>query len=112
MIKAIILDWSGVLSDDLSLVYRIAKKMFDHLGHKFMSIKEFRERFDLPYMDFYRSLGINTEKGELDSIGPAALCQEPEESGAIPLCEEDAEMAKEAGSGAHGVQLPSPEIPG
>ncbi len=68
MIRAIILDWSGVLSDDLALVHRIAGKIFKEIGHKFMSIKEFKERFDLPYMDFYRSLGIDTDKDKLDGM--------------------------------------------
>lgn len=68
MIKAIILDWSGVISDDLVLVHRIAGKIFKDIGHKFMGMSEFRERFDLPYMDFYRSLGIRVEKEKLDGM--------------------------------------------
>ncbi|MBN2330785.1 MAG: HAD family hydrolase [Candidatus Aenigmarchaeota archaeon] len=68
MIKAIIMDWSGVLSDDLGLVYRIAKKIFREIGHEFMSIDKFREKFDLPYMDFYRSLGVSIEKERLDAM--------------------------------------------
>jgi phosphoglycolate phosphatase-like HAD superfamily hydrolase len=68
MIKAIILDWSGVLSDDLKLVYGIACKVFDRLGKEFMGIDEFRERFDLPYMDFYRSMGVKLEKEKVDKM--------------------------------------------
>jgi phosphoglycolate phosphatase-like HAD superfamily hydrolase len=68
MIKAIILDWSGVVSDDLNLVYETTNRIFKKLGKKFMSIYQFRESFDLPYMDFYRSLGIKDEKSKLDSM--------------------------------------------
>jgi len=68
MIKAIILDWSGVVSDDLNLVYETTNRIFKKLGKKFMSIDQFRESFDLPYMDFYRSLGIKDEKSKLDSM--------------------------------------------
>jgi len=68
MINAVILDWSGVVSNDLELVYEITGKVFDRLGLEFMSIEEFRDRFDLPYMDFYRSMGITLEKAELDHM--------------------------------------------
>ncbi len=68
MIKAVILDWSGVVSDDLQLVYEITGKVFGKLGVGFMTIDEFRDRFDLPYMDFYRSMGIKAGKDELDGI--------------------------------------------
>jgi pyrophosphatase PpaX len=68
MIKAIILDWSGVLSDDIQLVYEIASKVFEKLGVEFMGIEQFKDRFDLPYMDFYRSMGVKLGKEELDKM--------------------------------------------
>jgi len=68
MIKAIIIDWSGVVSDDFELVYGITKKMFGQMGRTLMGMKEFRESFDLPYMDFYRSMGVNEDKEKLDGM--------------------------------------------
>jgi len=68
MVKAIILDWSGVVSDDLNVVYGITSKLFSRLGKKFMSLPEFREKFDLPFMDFYRKMGVGLDKGRLEKM--------------------------------------------
>jgi len=68
MIKAIILDWSGVVSDDLKVVYSITAKLFRRLGKEFISLAEFREKFDLPFMDFYRKMGVGLDKGRLEKM--------------------------------------------
>lgn len=53
MIKNIIFDWSGTLSDDLTPVYKVAMIIFDHWNTKRTSKEEFRREFRLPYMKFY-----------------------------------------------------------
>jgi phosphoglycolate phosphatase-like HAD superfamily hydrolase len=68
MIKAVVFDWSGVLSDDLRLCHGVTRKMCGKLGRPPMSLREFRDRFDLPYMDFWRSMGVRNQKKELDSM--------------------------------------------
>jgi phosphoglycolate phosphatase len=68
MIRAIIFDWSGVLSDDLGMCYEVTGKVLKSLGRKIMPLDRFRKEFDLPYMDFFRSLGIKPDKKKIDEL--------------------------------------------
>lgn len=65
MIKNIIFDWCGTLSDDFILVYSTAMNIFKKLGLKTIPIEQYRKEFCLPYMDFYKKY-TNTPKEELD----------------------------------------------
>ena len=60
MIKNIIFDWSGVISDDLITVYRSIMVMFKSLGAKQISLEEFKREWEQPYMNFYKKYGIFT----------------------------------------------------
>src|SRR3990167_11559254 len=53
MLKNIIFDWSGTLSEDLPGVHYAAMEVFDALGLKRIVFEEFRREFDLPYMSIY-----------------------------------------------------------
>ena len=53
MIKNIIFDWSGVISDDFTQVYEAVMDVFIQEGIKKISKKQFREEFCLPYHHFY-----------------------------------------------------------
>lgn len=64
--KNIISDWSGVISDDFYIVFSTANAILSSYGKKTATQKEFRETFDLPYLDFYKSRGINATKEEID----------------------------------------------
>lgn len=67
MIKNIIFDWSGTLSNDLPCVYGATMNVFKKLGLKTLSMEEYREKFFLPYMNFYRKF-TNLSKKELDKM--------------------------------------------
>jgi phosphoglycolate phosphatase-like HAD superfamily hydrolase len=67
-IKAIIFDWSGVISDDFGAVYDTNARMLKRLGVKAVSRDEFRERFDPTYMDFFRSVGVLADEKTLDRM--------------------------------------------
>lgn len=54
MIKNVIFDWSGVLSDDFSPVYKAVIGVFAELGIKEISVDEFRREFTLPVANFYK----------------------------------------------------------
>lgn len=51
--KAFIFDWSGTLSDNTHLFYKVCGLIFKELGAKPISIEEIRLNFTLPYMKFW-----------------------------------------------------------
>lgn len=59
MIKNIIFDWSGVISDDITPVYTAVMNVFEKLGLKQITLKEFKERFTIPVIDFYHKFDPN-----------------------------------------------------
>lgn len=68
MIKNVIFDWSGTLSDDIAQVYGATMAVFEKLGAKRISLDEYRREFELPYMDFYRKYIPGADKGTQDGL--------------------------------------------
>ena len=58
MIKNIIFDWSGVINDDLTTVYKTAMAIFQKYSVKEISLGEFKKEWEQPYMVFYNKYGI------------------------------------------------------
>jgi len=67
MIKNILFDWSGTLSDDFNCTYVTNMAVFRRLDLEELSAKRFREEFTLPYMEFYRNY-TDATKQEVDRI--------------------------------------------
>ncbi len=65
MIKNIIFDWSGVLSDDFDSCYCVVNAIFAHYHMPQLSHDEMREEFVLPYMDFWNKY-LDLPKEELN----------------------------------------------
>ena len=61
MIKNVIFDWSGVVNDDLLTVYKTIMEIFKKFGAKEISLEEFKEEWEQPYMRFYNKYGIFTK---------------------------------------------------
>lgn len=61
MIKNVIFDWSGVINDDLLTVYKTIMEIFKKFGAKEISLEEFKEEWEQPYMRFYNKYGIFTK---------------------------------------------------
>jgi phosphoglycolate phosphatase len=53
MIRTVIFDWSGTLSDDCEAVYLATMDVFRHYGRPPVSLDQYRREFVLPYMDYY-----------------------------------------------------------
>ena len=53
-ISNVILDWSGTLVDDFTPVLAATNQIFLHYGKPAMTEEEFREKFYLPFTDFYK----------------------------------------------------------
>ncbi|KPJ54790.1 hypothetical protein AMJ47_03535 [Parcubacteria bacterium DG_72] len=68
MIKNIIFDWSGVISDDLFIVYKVVLAIFKKFGVKEISLEEFKREWEQPYMLFYRKYGITRLSREKEVI--------------------------------------------
>lgn len=68
MIRNIIFDWSGTLSNDILHVYETVMKMFEHFGINRISLDEFRDSYRLPYMAHARMFGIKASKEEVDAV--------------------------------------------
>ena len=64
MIKNLILDWSGTLADDLPAVLQALNRMLRLFRKPTLTEAEFRDRFRLPYTEFYDEVlpGIPIEK--------------------------------------------------
>ena len=64
MIETVILDWSGVVSDDLEATFATSNDVLEHWGHSRLTMQKFRELYELPWMRFYEKLGmqVNMEK--------------------------------------------------
>jgi phosphoglycolate phosphatase len=68
MIKNIIFDWSGTLSDDLTPVYMATMLVMKFLIGKKISIKEYKREFTLPYMDFWHKYIPDLKKQKCDRL--------------------------------------------
>lgn len=58
MIETVILDWSGVVSDDLEAVWLTSNDILEERSGRAISFMDFRKNFELPFMNFYKKLGI------------------------------------------------------
>ncbi len=58
MIKAVILDWSGVVSNDWEATFATSNDVLEERGHPRLSEEKFRELYEMPWMRFYKKLGI------------------------------------------------------
>ncbi|MCP5559352.1 MAG: NUDIX domain-containing protein [Verrucomicrobiaceae bacterium] len=82
MIKNLILDWSGTLADDLPAVLRTTNRMLRHFGVPEMDREEFRQRFRLPYTEFYQEVLPDVSLPELQNL---YLQHFPTGAGHVPL---------------------------
>lgn len=67
MIKNIVFDWSGVINDDLVVVYNAAMTIFKKYGAERISLEEFKKEWEQPYMLFYNKYLPQLTKKEEDA---------------------------------------------
>jgi phosphoglycolate phosphatase-like HAD superfamily hydrolase/ADP-ribose pyrophosphatase YjhB (NUDIX family) len=72
-IRNVILDWSGTLVDDFTPVLEATNEIFRHYGRPAFSAEEFREKFFLPFPEFYRRHLPESALPELDHHYHAAF---------------------------------------
>ena len=65
-IRNVILDWSGTLVDDFNPVLEATNEIFKHYGKPVFTPDEFREKFFLPFPEFYKEYLPNSAMADLD----------------------------------------------
>lgn len=65
-IRNVILDWSGTLVDDFNPVLEATNEIFKHYGKPVFSAEDFREKFYLPFPEFYKEYLPELALQELD----------------------------------------------
>ena len=65
-IRNVILDWSGTLVDDFGPVLEATNEIFRQYNKPVLSAEDFREKFYLPFTDFYREFLPELPLPELD----------------------------------------------
>lgn len=91
MIKNIIFDWSGTLSDDFTPVCKAIALVFKVLGHEPISQDECRREFVLPYMLFWHKYFPDLTKEKQDALYLEAIHQVEEPTiypGVVSVLEE------------------------
>ncbi len=70
MVKNIIFDWAGTLSDDIMAVYSAAMIVFQKFGAEKITLHEFKKEWEQPFMIFYNKfvpdLSIEQEKNAFE----------------------------------------------
>ncbi|MDR1190384.1 MAG: HAD family hydrolase [Verrucomicrobiales bacterium] len=66
IIKNIIFDWSGTLVNDFPPVLAVTNEIFQHYGKPPLTVQEFREKFCLPFTEFYARHLPEASLAELD----------------------------------------------
>ena len=68
MIRTILFDWSGTLSDDCEAVYLATMDVFRHYGRPAVSLDRYRREFVLPYMDYYYRYIPEIDRAVADAV--------------------------------------------
>lgn len=66
VIQNIIFDWSGTLADDFEPVWKASNELFAAYGKPAWTREEFREKFFLPFTDFYKIYLPEAKMAELE----------------------------------------------
>ena len=61
MITTVILDWSGVVSDDWATTFKTANDVLEARGHERISKEKFKELYELPFINFYKKIGLEID---------------------------------------------------
>ena len=96
-IRNIIFDWSGTLVDDLPAVWRASNYVLERAGGVPMSLEAFRERFTLPFLEFYDRHLPGYDVAQLESWYHEHFEQVQHSVEPLPHAREFLEFARESG---------------
>ena len=78
MIRNIVFDWSGTLSDDMHPCYLATMEVFRTYNISEISYEEFRNEIEYPYMKFYRKFCDKISKEQADRVFFEAIHRSPD----------------------------------
>lgn len=61
MIKLVVFDWNGTILADTICCFEGDNAVFKSLGRKPITLSQFRNAFDVPIINFYKKIGIDTK---------------------------------------------------
>lgn len=96
-IEALILDWSGTIVDDLTMVWDATNYCFQKFGVAPISRETFREEFCLPFMPFYRRYLPTQSLEEIDRYYFERFNAVQDDVTLLPQAREFLEFARRAG---------------
>ncbi len=94
MLKNLILDWSGTVVDDLDAVVRATNHVLSRFGTEPISRDIFRERFCLPWINFYKQWLPHIPREGLDQAFWEVMLPEQERIPILPHAMEFLEFAR------------------
>ncbi|MBI2327676.1 hypothetical protein HYU92_05160 [Candidatus Curtissbacteria bacterium] len=62
MIKLVVFDWNGTLFADAIACFEADNHVLQSLGIKPITLKIFRQKFEVPVVKFYASMGLNKDQ--------------------------------------------------
>lgn len=93
-IKNLILDWSGTVVDDLEPVWKATNEIFLHYQVPIWSKEEFKEKFYLPFTEFYKQYLPQATLPELDFHYHRAFRSLKDEIPLLPYAKEVLDYAR------------------
>ena len=76
--KTLLLDWSGTLADDFTPTLYASNEVFKQYGLPTWTADEFREKFYLPYPEFYEEVLPDVPLSELEVVFRKAFVECPQ----------------------------------
>lgn len=95
--RSLLFDWSGTLVDDLPPTLHATNEVLEHHRVAPMSREEFRERFRLPYPEFYEEVLPGVALESLEDIFRSSFRQSPTKVTVLPHAREMLDWCREAG---------------
>jgi len=83
MIKLVVFDWNGTILSDTSAIVVGVNARLKFFGHAPISIKRYREVFQMPAIKLYEELGLKTDKFDIDAEKHSKLFHDAYEAKAI-----------------------------
>ncbi len=96
-VRNVIFDWSGTLADDFRPVLEATNEIFRHYGLAAWTAAEFRERFYMPFPEFFREFLPQATLPEIDFHYHRAFRSLQEEIPLLPGAVEILEHCRSAG---------------
>jgi len=63
----IVWDWNGTLLADTDICVEVLNELMEERGLRGITLQRYRETFDFPVLDFYRSLGFPADRADFEA---------------------------------------------